>query len=289
MKKTIAILVLANAQVGSLRKFAREFDPERYRFYVHLDARRDMAAYLGDEPMPEHVRFVENRLPIFWGGFNMIRATEILANEALKDEAHFAFSLVSDDSFPLLADRKLYEAISTQPLRIDTWAIGPEHAHYPRYSRFFDFDCAHGSPRYLAVEERYIQLSDFDRYERLRRLMERGKSQLSIYAGSQWWTLPRDILQECLACLHDDANLRESFEFSAIPDEIVFQTLTRRLVEADRAIPGTGMVYDFARDPKPFVFSRIDELKPDLINGRLFIRKVVPDDAFLSAILELNQ
>ncbi len=281
----IAILVLGNQQGATIRTFAQTCGAERFNFYVHLDARRDLEAYFGPDPMPSHVRAIEERFPIYWGGFNMIRATEALASRASADPDNEVFALVSDDSFPLLSPDRLYDAIMTEPLRIDTWRAQDNQKTIDRYAHFFHFDSLHGHARHLEPEQRFIRLQDFQVYERLPRLMERGKYPITLHSGSQWWIMPRRILSECLAQLSQNLHLRESFEFSAIPDELAFQTLVRAIVPADVKVPPSAMCYDFSKAPKPFVYSSLDELDPKLTTGKLFIRKVKHDTAFLEALL----
>lgn len=82
------------------------------------------------------------------------------------------------------------------------------------------------------------------------------------------------MLEGILDALARDDWLRESFEFSAVPDELAFQTLyANRLQLTARSFTGP-MLADMTRQPAPFVYHAYAEL-PAIPPGKLFVRKVV--------------
>jgi hypothetical protein len=284
---TVAVLVLAQRAPRCLEALARTFDVPGYRTYVHLDRKVEPAAYALDRRWPDNLTFVAERFEVFWGGFNMIRATESLACEALQDPRHTAFALVSDDTLPLLPPDRIRAALGSTADRIDVGLSKRNPPFLRRYTDWFFLDSAATSARPLAVQDRAVEGAALDALGRLTRLRERGKFPVpEVWGGSQWWTLGRETLTAILAELAGNEWLRESFEFSAVPDELAFQTIhANRLGLTARSFTGP-MLTDVSREPAPFVFRTLDE-PPPIPPGKLFLRKIA-DDAAAAVIAQLE-
>lgn len=271
----ISFLVLAYGAPSVLAAFVAQFKGHPVSFYVHVDAKADAAAYrTAFAGLHASVFFVEDRLPIYWGGFNMIRATEILAKQALQDSATKVFSLVSDDALPLWSSDRCVRELLRQPNRFDAHPLAPTAAVRRRYEEFYYLDSPATSARWFPIEARVLSKVDEAALSRLALRRNEGKVAMAgLRAGSQWWSLERNVMQELLNILASDSALRESFEFSAIPDEMLFQTL------AHGALGGSGYIcgpmhVDFSREPKPFAFTGLPEGFVPL-REKLFIRKVM--------------
>lgn len=277
MKK--ALLVLAANSPECLDVFVKYCSGDDYKFYVHLDLKKNLEEYQGSMSSDSlsRVNFVPNRHSVFWGGFNMIRATLELVQAAWLDESDH-FTLVSDDTFWLKPPSEFSSACLEAPNRIDQWKIGPTHPKFKRYSGIFNFDGSAFSARYVAAEERQIHFDEIAKiHEDLLILREIGKADLDLRMGSQWWSLSRSAIDRVIAATENRAVLR-SFRYSAIPDEMFFQTLA---VGAEGAFDLSPMYADFSREPKPFVFRSEEEISSEAAVGKFFIRKVDPNSGFV--------
>jgi hypothetical protein len=258
--------------------------------FVHVDAKTPLEPYepLGGEP---NVTLLGQRRDIFWGGFNTVEAA-VSAIEFAQATAHFdRFVFTTEDSVPLVNPGEMSCRLDSD---VDWIAI---HADNPgwvwqRYRNFFFFDSRATSFRYFEAIERFITEHDLCRLDRMRNLMREGKAELpELYHGCGWWALSRDTVNTILERHHRDRKLRESFEFSAIPEEQYFHTIIG--LSASSRPRQNFMYVDWDRDAeiKPYVFSRYEELKgvreeqPDL----LFVRKTGLDsedvDAFVDEML----
>ena len=75
-----------------------------------------------------------------------------------------------------------------------------------------------------------------------------------------------------LEALEQDEHLFASFKYSAVPDEILFQTAVGNLV--DRSGVRQGIVYvEWSKDPRPYVFRQTDELDA-IPHDYCFVRKI---------------
>lgn len=279
---TIAFLVLANTAPRVLSETIKKFSTEDVQFFVHVDKKSDRDAYMNMVgPSTCTAEYIEDRHPIYWGGYNMIKATESLARAALRRNEADCFVLLSDDSFPLFSSSKTVRELNKRPDRIDHYSTTPGGQTHSRYNGFYFMDSLATSARWLPAENREVLPTDLDNVVRLEALRESGKYKIAdIRTGSQWWSLSKTTLMRCLDILQENSHLRTSFEFSAIPDETLFQTLAYGLVTANGGQPPqvSPMFADFSRDPKPFIFRSVAE---DLVvpTNKLFIRKISNSDA----------
>lgn len=285
----IALLVLACHAAAVLEQLAAFFAAERFRIFVHLDAREDIHAYSRGRHWPTNLEFVPQRFPVFWGGFNMVRATEALAWTALRDPACAVCALVSDDTLPVVKPDAVYDALRMEPNRIDVGLRRRNPPFQQRYDEFFFLDAPATDARYLSVEQRNFDVRALAALRRLEALRVRGKYRhREVWGGSQWWSLGRAGLEASLAELRNNTWLRESFEFSAVPDESVFHTLHANRLGLDARSFTSPMLADMSRMPAPFIYTTSSEI-PEIPPGKLFLRKIDPAAAVhLSQALQVR-
>jgi hypothetical protein len=283
----VALLVLACQSPRTLEALAGNFSESPFRIFVHLDAKIPLVDYSRERAWPSNLTFIEQRFEVFWAGFNMIRATEALARSALRDGGCRIVALVSDDTLPLLPAGEIHRHLVSLPNRIDVAMSRRNPPFLRRYTEFFFMDSPATNARPVDIQNRSFDAASLGAIQRLAGLRERGKFPLpEVWGGSQWWTLERRMLEAILDDLSEDPWLRESFEFSAVPDELAFQTLyANRIGLTARSFTGP-MLTDVTRNPVPFVFRSLDEL-PAVPAGKLFLRKIA-DDAAGSMMRELE-
>ena len=269
-----ALLVLACNAPKVLEILARHFSKEPFRIFVHLDSKVPLEDYSRGREWPENLEFLDERFEIFWGGFNMVRATEALARRALREADSQAFALVSDDNLPLFPADRIHRELLSQPNRIDVGISRRNPPYLRRFTDFFFMDSPATSARPLEIQNRSFDEDSLDAIRRLAQLQERGKFPFpEVWGGSQWWSLGREMLEPILDELSQNIWLRESFEFSAVPDEFAFQTLYANRVGLTARSFTKPMLTDVTRDPSPFVFRTVQDFPPNP-DDKLFIRKI---------------
>ena len=269
-----ALLVLACKAPKVLEVLARNFSKEPFRIFVHLDSKVSLEDYSQGRDWPGNLEFLDERFEIFWGGFNMVRATEALALRALRDSNTGIFALVSDDTLPLLPADEIHRQLLSQPNLIDVGISRRNPPFLRRFTEFFFMDSLATSARPMEVQSRSFDEASLDAVRRLALLRARGKFPFpEVWGGSQWWSLGREMLEAILDELSQNTWLRESFEFCAVPDEFAFQTLyANRAGLTARSFTGP-MLTDATRDPSPFIFHSLQDF-PAIPEGKLFVRKI---------------
>lgn len=273
---TIAVLVLGYRQPGVLSLVLPVYRQAGFDVFVHVDGKASLPAYagaLGAEA--QHCRFSEPRSTIFWGGFTMVEATLNLLQSALSAGAYSRFLLVSDDTLPVASIARLRDVLNFDIDRVSAREIPSDELFYQRYQRFFMLDHPATSLLGRPIESAFMDEALFAKLARLQALRTRGKTRLPLYYGSQWWCLRRQTAELVLRLHRERDDLRESFEFSAVPDEMYIQTMVANYGPGPLA--GGPVYVDWTRQPKPYVFAD-DSYAGALAPDQVFIRKVSARD-----------
>jgi len=281
---SVAFLVLGHAAPECLGRLCSQVHDYDIDVFLHLDARTDSAAYLARVgPEAERLRLTPERQPIFWGGFHMVEASCALIRQAMTHRPYRTLVLLPEDCGLLQSPDRVKRELLRQPTRIDL-GLGRLCPRRPRYERTYVLDAPFASARELPVEERAVDVEAFLAIAAdLERLRQLGKAEIPfLYTGSQWWALEGGLALELAEQLALDEQLRLSFRYSAIPDESYFQTMVglRGLLEPGPPNPfPSPMLTDFSREPKPYVFRELEEIREahrQRCHPTLFVRKLDP-------------
>ncbi len=276
----LAILVLAYRSPVVLRATVEMFAGTDTMFFVHLDARADLASFAADLARPD-ILFIPDRQTVYWGGFNMVLAEFALLRAALQHRQYDRLLLISDDSAPIKPIPSLLQQLAAPALWIGQHAA-PEYRW--RYDSFVYFDSDATNPHFIPAIHRVFGERECADLQAMLRLRDIGKKPLArVLHGAQWWCLSAEIAAAILARHDADAHLRESFRFSALPDEQYLQTLVG-LCAPQHANRGPPMFTDFSRDPKPYLFTAFADLAPALASPRLFARKLTGTGPLLAEL-----
>ena len=237
--------------------------------FIHIDAKSDQSAYIEFAKDKKHVHVVPTRLPIYWGGFNTVRAciNSIQYAKSTADYSRYAF--LTEDTIPLVPQKEFINRMSSDVEFIETRNT-TNQKNWDRYNKFFFFDSLATTPRYCLTNEREISPDILLAFTRLTQARAQGKAAVrTLYHGGTWWALTAQAIEKVLRSYREDGHLRQSFEFSAIPEEQYFHTI---LGEIPNSLP---MIFtEWNRDPAPYVYKTASEIKATDTLNRTFLRKV---------------
>lgn len=272
----LACLIIAFDAAPVLARSLPVLNRAGWDIFIHLDRKADRAAYLHVlGQTAAQIVFVEDPLDVFWGGYSMVQAEIKLLNAARAKAPYDSYLLLSDDSFPVLPSQALAAHFASGEDLI-TMSQQPEHS--PFFARYHDFSfydhpatmIRNRGTRPVIIDEAFEQ--KIAEIAVLRRL---GKKAIDVYYGSQFWSLTAESVNLVLSRIENDMQLVKSFEYSALPDELMFQSILGNF-KYKRNLT-TGPVYaDFSHRPAPRVFAAISDLPYDLQESHAFIRKVSP-------------
>jgi hypothetical protein len=248
----LAYLRLANG-VRMLSEYFAKLDAD---LFVHVDAKVSCEVYEDLLTCP-NVHFVKDRLPVYWGGFNTVRAV-IKTLQIARDSAEYdRFILLTEDSVPLRSPSEFLSSLSDDTEWIDSNELPTEN--WRRYTRFFCFDMPATNPRFYNPIDNFFTEEHTRKLNRMQSLMAMGKLNLRrLCHGSGYWALSSVAISTVLETHFTSDHLRSSFEFSAIPEEQYFHTILGNAGMARRRRP--FMKADFTRPPHPYVYRTAEEL-----------------------------
>lgn len=262
----ICFAYLENA--AGVRLLAEYFGRASTVLYVHVDAKVDDTTYVALEKEYPNVKLVLDRQVIFWGGFNTVRAMVAGLEQAQKDEDFDRYLIITEDTIPLLPTGDFLNLMAGQNEYIKSnRTVNP--VILDRYEKFFYFDSYCTSARPSRIIAREVSDDTLFALDRLKALRIKRKARVDdLYHGGGWVGMSRHAVQKIIKSFREDIHLRESFEFSAAPEEQYFHTILGK-------VEGTPLVFaDWSRKPTPYVFKSAEEISQVDTQGAPFLRKV---------------
>ena len=245
MAAQTALLILTH-QPARL-PFLLDLLDDRFAIYVHVDAKADLA--LAPARLPPHVQVITPRIPVFWGGWSMMRATLALM-EAARD--HPRQVLISGDSLPVQSLDHLAETLSQPDTEyIDLIEVPDDpslagtdprraierHGWVQPWRRhnyvFWDhpllnpMQAEHAASRYGVPRAQLDWIRGEAQHavaEILSQIPPRAALFPKFFYGAQWWALTGATIAGLLATLRDPA-IEAYFRYMQVPDEHMLQTI----------------------------------------------------------------
>ena len=280
MTARLAVGILAAKAPAVLEQALANWDPDLCQVYVHVDAKFDSSqyAFLANY---HHVRFIEPRVEVFWGGFTMVEAEFTILRAAAIDGFDFLV-LHSDDALPLMGPRRMLDVLQQG----ERWLpIGGVEAQEVR-SRYDNYYCLDAAVSHPLIHKWNFEDADLSKLSELAALRRSGKYPLpTLFWSSQWKALRSNDVEHLLYQHSRGGHFLESFRFSMIPDEHYIPSLLGRRAEGARMV-SRFLWTDFTRHPRPYIFSAVEELQPARDDGFLFIRKIHDPQVAREVVLE---
>ena len=271
---SLAVLVLGYRASKILRRVLPVYFSAGFDVYAHIDEKISVDEYMSElRDIDSKVHYIESRQSIFWAGFSMSVATISLIEAAMAKKDYSNFLLVSDDTAPIAPLDLLKSRLISPVERISLREIKENDPFFTRYQRFFHFDHSATSLLGRPIEESHMDDKFFNNLSRLIARKNKGKANIKLFYGSQWWCLTEKSAKMILDMHKNREDIRESFEFSAVPDEMYFQTLVGNFSDLTH-IANSQVFVEWSKQPKPFVYSNMSDLPIIDSDHHLFIRKI---------------
>jgi hypothetical protein len=309
----IVVLVLAN-KIESLLYLSKLLG-SALPVIAHIDAKTHLSAEA--KVSLSSISLLEQRLPIYWGGFNMSLATISLIDEAYRLYPNFSrLILISGDALPCVsADRmrdlfsehyhtefvQLVDVANDRSLRdVPVEEARAKHAGSVnpwRFQNFIFYDSDLHCPRSrdmvmrkFSVPETHVDSLRGAAHTTMKGVMrclpDRDQIYEKFYFGSQWWSLSRFAVDLIVDDLHSQVH-QEFFRFLQVSDEHLIHTLigSKRAILEGRGIEKFRPIMHVINHPDRAKFLDSDFMtKQDLVHAarhsnRIFVRKFRPDAA----------
>jgi hypothetical protein len=214
-----AYLVLAHEDVDMLNILTNRLINTGY-VYIHIDRNSSITI----EQVVKHPKVkVTKQIKVNWGGFSIVEATRLLADQALSDGST-RLTLLSGVSYPIVSDAKLKEFAESSIEYVEAGEVdlaNQTKAFRRRFtSRHFSFHLKqnlHGRIIRRISREFWALLPKIDFNNEL------GDIKLTL--GSQWWSVTSGTYTKAMLLLEQYKNVLPYFKKIECGDESFFGTL----------------------------------------------------------------
>lgn len=276
MKHAYLLLVHKNTKV--LETLIDMVDDERNDIYIHVDGSQDIEQfyYIKNKVQFANVIFIQNRYNISWGSFEMVKAELELINQAVTSSQPYSFlHLLSGSDLPIKSQDYIHKFFSEnkQNIFIEVWNNGEENLDFYldryKYYEIMRMKDRRFISRFFYHLIRKLSIS-FQKIMRVNRIKKNG---VSIYLGSQWFSIPEDFGK---ILLNSSESITTIYKDTLVPDESFIQTLALSNGFNDDLFKVEGISTNMRQivfeDGKPKVWTMNDY--PMMSNSkRLFARK----------------
>lgn len=272
----LAHLILAHNQPAQLERLIKRLAHPDADIYIHLDKKTPIEPFAHLQQLP-NVFFVQNRVKVYWGSYNIVQATLNGFKKILHSGKTYQFvNLLSGQDYPLTSAAKIHAYLAANP--------GTAFMNYLQ----FDPNWTEALPRIqeyhfnnLQIKGRYI-LQKLVNTLLPKRVLPNG---LVPVGRSQWFTIPLDCVSYILDYWESNPKLQRFIKLTWGPDEFIFQTILYNSVHKNAMVNNDLRYIDWTGggvSPKTLTVADAPAL---LASGELFARKF--DQEKDSEILDL--
>lgn len=221
-----AILMLAHKNIKQIIELTAILN-RRFIVYIHLDKKCKLSQ--SDRLVIEKMKnvYLYNCFNVNWGAFSICEVELFLLNEALKNKDITYFHFISGQDWPVKNIGYIYEFYEntnriymTYDLSDNVKKTGEPVILWQKY--YFDYDKINRKSIYGKI---YHRLSLFYQFLKGINKFKDLNIELKIYHGSQWMSLPRDVVMYCLKYIKENKNYYKMLKTGFCSDETMFQTI----------------------------------------------------------------
>jgi hypothetical protein len=260
-----AYLVLAHEDVDMLNILTNRLINTGF-VYIHIDRKSPITI----EQVVKHPKVkATKQIKVNWGGFSIVEATRLLADQALSDSST-RLTLLSGVSYPIVSDVKLKEFAESSVEYVDAGEVDLKtqtKAFRRRFtSRHFSF---HLKQNLYGRIVRRISREFWALMPNIDPIKELGEVELTL--GSQWWSVTSDTYTKAMVLLEKNQNIMSYFKKIECSDESFFGTLFHNVTKNHTAHGTTYVKWTGGGGPKSI---QIEDLIREKSAGQfLFARK----------------
>jgi len=237
-----AFLILAHNRPRQVARLVNSL-PVDSPIVVHFDARADPADWMTLTSLlrMRPITWFAPRCPCFWGTFSLVKATIAMIRTLSASGVQYdRVTLLSGADYPLISPSELKARLAEDSVA--------EHLEC------FDLELpnrwdANGAPFRTDDLYGFFHIGFRSRLYPLFRRTPRPIG-LTLYGGTQWWSLTRDCFQYVERFIADNPRFVAFFRHCRTPDEVFFQTIVAHS-PFRHAITGHDLTLAFWDRPPP--------------------------------------
>ncbi|WP_168929159.1 beta-1,6-N-acetylglucosaminyltransferase [Crenobacter intestini] len=291
----ISYVIVAYHQPAFLSRLVDALRAPDVFFYIHIDARVDLAPFEACLPPAADVHYVQTRYGCHWGGYGLVEAFLAGARAALADACEGYIVTMCGSSYPLQPPQAIRHFLEASPGTCYlSWFGERFHRHHLSWRLSRRLLPLQSPPRkgmdvlllptfnprkiFASFETFRLWLCNLDAYF-VRRKVPPCVGKIS--GGEGWTIFPADYWRRIFAWLAENPEFEAFFRKVLISGELFFTTLHGALPAPHRPLPWY-LDWECGHDGSPAVLTADDDFERFSASGALFARKF---DAVKSARL----
>jgi hypothetical protein len=265
-----AYLVLAHDDVKMLNILTQRLVNTGY-VHIHLDLKSRIQV---DQVIKHPKVKVTKKIKVNWGGFSIVDATRLLADQALVDGAT-RLTLLSGLSYPIVSDEELLSFSKSHEERSGTWIVDLSLQSKAFYKRFTTQHFSISISQNLAgrISRKLLRII-LEFRPKLDPSIELHPVQLT--SGSQWWSVTSSTYTSGMKFSDSNPRIERYFKSIECSDESYFGSMFNH-VQSGLVGHGTTFV-NWSGKGGPKKITKL-ELEREITSKQfLFIRKIHSQD-----------
>ncbi len=259
-------LVLAHEDTDMLNLLTSRLVASGY-VYIHLDLKSSLRI----EQVVKHPKIkVTKQIKVNWGGYSIVEATQLLADQAIADGAT-RLTLLSGVSYPIVNDKRLIEFAQSDVDYVDANEVDLATQTKPFVRRFtsrhFSFQLKqnlYGRIIRRLSREFWARMPPVDPAEEL--------APLKLTVGSQWWSVRSETYIKAMHIVASDSKIKKYFRKIECSDESFFGTIFHHV--ADNHENHGNTFVKWINRGRPKAIGPAELIEAGATDHFLFIRKI---------------
>ncbi len=278
----IAHVILTHTSPEQLDRLVRKLQYEDAHFYIHVDLKQDIVPYKALLNSAD-VRFVENRMKVYWGGYSIVQATINSFTELFNSGVQYDYiNCLSGHDYPIKSTAYIHQYLKDNPRKVFMHSLSIEQEWTEALPRIRKYHLVnYNFPGKYKVEKLINIL-----------LPERKfPASLEPVGRSQWFTIPPECAKYVVDYLEKNKDVRNFFKLTWAPDEMIFQTILYQSQYRKDMVNNNLLYVDWSEGkPHPKVL-RMEDADRIKNSAKLFARKfdIKVDSGILDYIDSITQ
>jgi len=230
----IAIINLCHADPGIVARATKKLTRhENIDAYVHVDLKSDIEPFHSALTGIPRAYFARDRVKVYWGGFNAVRATVETLRQAMESPRKYElFALLQNFDYPIRSNDHIIECAERN--RGSEYIRGCPIArtrdrHYSRKYKIYnqrddDFYLKKHSKQRMYLRYAHMLLKSCGTVFSNGVIKEGGDS-FDIYYGAAQWAVSRELAEYLIEFYDTHQRFNRVMEHVQFPDEMYFHTI----------------------------------------------------------------
>lgn len=221
-----AVLILAHKDKEQVFKLCEKLNGH-FKIYINFDKKCLLTETDKSKLNNLNVKYL-NDIDVKWGSWSIVEATINLINLAFNDKEVDYFHLISGQDWPVQEVSRIYNYFekNKDKVYLEVQNIkgikksGEPIEFWQKY--YFNYDKINRKSLFGKIYHRFSMI--FQTLLRVDKLKKEGVD-IELYTGSQWFDMPRRVLEDVLKYLENNRKVRKIFETGFCSDEFWLPTI----------------------------------------------------------------